>query len=154
MAEGELDEKDKELLKFLCRDRSLSYSEIADRMGISRSTVYRRLKSLKGRGVIDKKDVSIPDFDRLDISTLWVGIRTPISDVDTAAEVLEEMERTKMVFTSYGEYDIYFLAVAEPEKGRELLSSARERLFEAGVEVQEVNVNEMKEWRKLDLVPY
>lgn len=50
-----LDEKDRQILRQLQRDASLSVDQLADAVAMSRNACWRRVKQLEAAGVIDRR---------------------------------------------------------------------------------------------------
>ena len=61
---GILDDIDKEILKVLQKNSRTPLREISKRVGLAESTVYERIKKLKGKGII-KRFTIIPDPESL-----------------------------------------------------------------------------------------
>lgn len=156
---GELDSLDKKILKILSSSSEIRYSELADRLGTSKNTVYRRINGLKERGVI-KKDfikntsVDVLKFDDIGISTLILAMEFDIDSLDKATDFLNERDEVKLILETFGEYDIIAVVFGEKGKERKLVSKLRQDLKdeEIGLENFEVHTASFK---KLDLtVPF
>lgn len=48
-----IDPKDRAILDLLCKDSKLSHQQIAEMLGSSQASVWRRIKSLEDRGIIE-----------------------------------------------------------------------------------------------------
>ncbi len=71
-----LDQKDRRILDLLQRDATLQVSEIAERVGLSRTPCWRRIRELEKRGYIRKR-VALLDRSKLDVPiTVFVAIKT------------------------------------------------------------------------------
>lgn len=71
-----IDRKDRQILDLLQRDATLPVAEIAERVGLSRTPCWRRIRELEKRGFI-KKRVALLDRDKLGVGvTVFVSIRT------------------------------------------------------------------------------
>ena len=72
----ELDPIDARILDILQQDAGLSVAEVADRVGLSASPCWRRIKRLEESGVIARR-VALLDPDRVGLgTTVFVAIRT------------------------------------------------------------------------------
>ena len=62
-----LPEQDREILRHLQRDATLSLRDLAERVGMSQSTVWRRIEALEATGLITGR-VTLVDADRAGVS--------------------------------------------------------------------------------------
>ncbi len=92
-----LDEKDRQLLRYLQRDATLSVDALAERIHLSRNACWRRLRKLEDDGFITKR-VALLDPEKLGLGlTAFVLLRaadhTPdwLSKFDTAVRRLPEI---------------------------------------------------------------
>ncbi|MGI9279247.1 MAG: Lrp/AsnC family transcriptional regulator [Endozoicomonas sp.] len=103
-----LDKKDKLILDCLQRDASVSVADIADKVGLTVSPCWKRLKRLEEEGYITQR-VALLDSDKLGLHlTAFVNIKTQnhsndwfeafVSEVSDFAEVVE-------FYRMAGEYD-------------------------------------------------
>lgn len=73
---GEMNVKDQEILRWLQKDGSLSMDDLADRVALSKTAVWRRVRNLESAGVI-KKRVAIVDQKAVGFRiTVFALIRT------------------------------------------------------------------------------
>ena len=71
-----LDQKDRRILDLLQQDATLAVAEIAERVGLSRTPCWRRIRDLEQRGYIRKR-VALLDGARLGAGiTVFMAIRT------------------------------------------------------------------------------
>lgn len=71
-----LDSIDRRILAILQEDATVAVSEIADRVGLSQTPCWKRIKRLERDGVIDRR-VTILNRDRLGLGvTVIVAVRT------------------------------------------------------------------------------
>jgi len=71
-----MDQKDRKILRILQKDAGLSMNELADRSAMSKTAVWRRVKSLEDSGVIRKR-VTLLDSEALGFSlTIFALVRT------------------------------------------------------------------------------
>lgn len=112
---GELDAVDRKILILLQRDASLSTADLAERVGISQSPCWRRLRRLRDTGYI-KSTVAIVDprkvgytmqiFAQLKISQMTPEMRSELErQVDQIPEIVE-------CYMILGEMDIMMKVLA------------------------------------------
>ena len=71
-----MDTKDREILNLLQRDAGLSASEVADRVALSKTAVWRRIRQLEQSGVIRSR-VTVLDQEALGYAlTVFAFVRT------------------------------------------------------------------------------
>ena len=70
-----MDRLDKEILRLLQDDATLSVNDIAERIGLSTTPCWRRIQNLEKQGVI-KKRVALLDAEKLNLGmTVFVQIK-------------------------------------------------------------------------------
>ena len=155
MTSNGLDETDRELLSIISRKSNISYSELADELGISRNTAYRRVKKLKEAGAI-KEDfitntsVDVLEFEKMGMTTLTLALGFEIDSLEEATGFLEEREEVKMLFETYGEYDVIAILFGLEGNERKLVSNLRQGLEEEGIGLERLEVFPTS-LKKLDL---
>jgi Lrp/AsnC family transcriptional regulator len=71
-----MDQKDQQILRILQKDAALSMNELADRSALSKTAVWRRVKSLEDKGVIRKR-VTLLDQEAMGFGlTIFALVRT------------------------------------------------------------------------------
>lgn len=102
-----LDELDKNILRKLQHDATISYKDLAAEIGAPESTIYDRTKRLKEQKVI-KAIVPLLDHEKLGISTtayIRVSI-DKISEIRKIAEQIAHLDEVLEVHEISGEWDI------------------------------------------------
>lgn len=154
-SEPTLDETDRKILSQISQDNDISYSELAERIGVSRNTVYRRVKELTNQEIIDKNFISntkvnILNSQRLGISILLFAMKFDIQDLEKALKFLEQRREVKLLLETYGKYDLIAVLFAEGGKEREIISNLRGDMKKEGPEVRYSNIYPSS-LQKLDL---
>lgn len=71
-----MDSKDREILRILQRDASLSMTELAERCALSKTAVWRRVRELEAQGVIRSR-IALLDQEALGFAlTVFAFVRT------------------------------------------------------------------------------
>ncbi|KXA93400.1 hypothetical protein AKJ64_00720 [candidate division MSBL1 archaeon SCGC-AAA259E17] len=145
MGSENLDETDRRILSLISRNSNIRYSELADEVGVSRNTAYRRVKKLKEWGIINKDfitntDVDILEFERIGVSTLMVAMKFDIESFEEASEFLKEREEVKLIFETFGEYDIIAVLFGEEGKERKMVARLRENLKNEKIGLEDFRV--------------
>ena len=106
-----MEETDRAIVAALAADGRLSYTDLAERVGLSVSAVHQRVRRLEQRGVI-KGYAARVDHDALGLSlTAFVAIR-PLdpSQPDDAPDRLAKLPQIESCYSVAGE-DFYMLLV-------------------------------------------
>ena len=70
-----MDRLDKEILRLLQEDATMSVNDVADRIGLSTTPCWRRIQNLEKQGIITKR-VALLDAQKLDLGmTVFVQSR-------------------------------------------------------------------------------
>ncbi|MEO0501325.1 MAG: Lrp/AsnC family transcriptional regulator [Pseudomonadota bacterium] len=101
------------MLRELQRDATLSLAELSDRVGLSQTPCWKRVKKLESEGIIARR-VTLLDRERLGVgATLFVSLRTSRHDEDWLEHFAETVSRIPEVTEFYrmsGEVD-YLLKI-------------------------------------------
>ena len=112
-----LDAFDRKILDLLQRDASLSVAEIADKVGLSTTPCWRRIRNLEDAGVIRGR-VAVLDPVSLNIGvTVFVGVKAGRHAADwlqTFAAAVQDIEEVTEVYRLSGEID-YLLKIVVPD---------------------------------------
>jgi len=114
-----LDEKDVHILQLLQADATLSYAELAERVGLSVSSVHSRVKRLWYLDVIDKQTVLV-NRKKLGFSLLCiVHIILQAHSADDIAKFKRQIQTIPEVVECYfvtGEFDTILKVVARDQE--------------------------------------
>lgn len=121
-----IDKKDTEIIEHLKKDSRTPFTEIARRIGVSESTIRKRVESLEQRGVIKKYSVILDPSKMGYNSTALVGIDVVPDKFLEVAQYLADLEETKQVATSTGDHMI--MAEIWSRDGRELARVISEKI--------------------------
>lgn len=103
-----MDDMDRKILAVVQADSSLSVADMAEKVGLSHTPFWRRLKKLESEGVIRER-VSILDPEKLGLSiTVFVNIKLREHDEDTLERFEQDVRDIPEVvecFSMSGETD-------------------------------------------------
>ena len=95
-----MDRLDKEILRLLQDDATLSVNDIAERIGLSTTPCWRRIQNLEKQGVI-KKRVALLDAEKLNLGmTVFVQIKAGQHDIDWLSQFAEHAAGICLLYTS------------------------------------------------------
>lgn len=112
-----MDNKDKQILALLQEDATLPVTEIAEKVGLSRTPCWRRIQQLEEKGIIRKR-VALLDRHKLDVPiTVFVAVRTNQHSAAWAErfrDMVQEIPEIVEVHRLSGDID-YLLRVLVPD---------------------------------------
>lgn len=119
-----MDAQDKNLLRLIQTDASLSVGDLADQIGISKSACWRRIQKLEESGVIRQR-VTLLDPAKVGLGlTVFVTIRTNQHNAawaDRFSEVVQSVEGVLEVYRLGGQIDYLLKAVVPDMPGYDRL---------------------------------
>ncbi len=113
-SKGGLDEIDMRLLQLLRDNARMSYSRLAQELGLSESAVRKRLAKLIKMGVI-KKFTIIYDTGNEIRAFILVRTQPPVSVPEVSEKILQ-MKHVEAVYEVTGDYDILVVVRGEAIK--------------------------------------
>jgi len=121
-----IDETDKKIIKMLEENGRRPFTEIAEKLKVSESTVRKRVSALQRKGVIKKFTVKV-DPSKMGIKTIaFVGVDVDPTKLLEAAQKLCEFKEIKWVATSTGDHMI--MTEIWTKDGRELTKLISEKI--------------------------
>jgi Lrp/AsnC family transcriptional regulator, leucine-responsive regulatory protein len=124
---SDVEEIDRAIVTALTADGRLSYTDLAERVGLSVSAVHQRVRRLEQRGVIKGYTARV-SFEAIDLQlTAFVAIRPfDPSQPDDAPDKLAHLSEIESCYSVAGE-DFYMLLVrvASPGELERLLQQIR-----------------------------
>lgn len=108
----DLDEVDLKIIRYLQQDGRMTFVTIADELGITESTVRRRVTSLLDSGIF--KVAAILDPAHLGFTTVaMIGIKVERQRMDDIVRTLASMTDVRYLALSTGKYDLIIEVVQE-----------------------------------------
>ncbi len=121
-----LDPIDLKILQILREDASIPFTEVARRLGVSESTVRKRVANMRAEGVIKKFTVLV-EPSKIGLNTVAiVGVDVDPAKLLEVSEKLCELPETLYVATSTGDHMI--MTEIWTKDGRELTKLMSERI--------------------------
>lgn len=103
-----MDYRDRKIIEILSKDSRTPNTEIAKKLGVSESTVRKRIKALERDGVIQKYSIVV-NPSKMGFNTVAiVGLDVEPSRFLSVATKLTEFREVKYVATSTGDHMIMF----------------------------------------------
>ncbi len=148
-----LDEVDKKIIKYVCSG-VYSHSELADKVGVSRNTVYRRLKDLKEKGVIKEMGMAIPDFEKIGFSSVIVGLNVKNDSVDEVIDFLKKQGNIKFLWKTYANFEIVAVLMCDKRNVGVCINGLKTALQDLDAEVDNFSASPSISWEKIDFSPF
>ncbi len=115
-----MDEKDRKIIELLQENSRISYTDIAKILGVTETTVRKRIAELEKRRVIKKYTIEV-DPSKLGYKNVTIlGMDVEPKYLLEAAKKLAELEEAKWVATSTGDHMI--MAEIWTKNGEELFN--------------------------------
>ena len=146
-----LDELDKNIIQTLSKGVS-SYEELATNLGVTRSTVYRRIASLEKAKIITRQLHVAVDFEKLDLTAIEATIKVARLDEERTVETLKKYAEIKILLRTYGAGNLIVMLFCNKGEEGKTISKMREALEKLGVLSFEFWVS--YSWEKLDMTPF
>ena len=112
-----MDAFDRKILAILQRDANLSVAEIAERVGLSATPCWRRIRNLQEAGVIER-EAAILNPEKLNVGvTVFVNIRTTHHNIawfERFAGVVAKIDEVVEFYRMSGDVD-YLLRIVVPD---------------------------------------
>ncbi|MDY6865323.1 MAG: Lrp/AsnC family transcriptional regulator [Halobacteriota archaeon] len=113
-----MDEKDRKIIEALRENSRTPFTEIAQKLGVSESTIRNRVQALENDGVIKKYTILV-DPSKMGYNTVSiVGLDVEPSMFLEAAKSMAEIDKVQFVATSTGDHMI--MSEIWTRDGREL----------------------------------
>lgn len=111
-----IDEKDNVIVNLLLEDGRVSYSDIAERVGLTRTAVKNRVKSLESRGIITGYRAIVDPLESPEMMTFVVNIETIADTFETAKERFAAADETVTIVQTTGNCHLLAICVAPDVK--------------------------------------
>jgi len=149
----DLDEIDRKILHYLCNGTH-SYTELGKLCRVGRNTIYRRVDRLEKMGAIKKVVTAIPDYSKLNLAAVHIGLNVRQIETDKAVEILKRLPRVKFLWKTYGTHSVTMVLFCEKDKIGEEIFNLKISLEKEGVDAHHMDVSTSFSWEKTDFSPY
>ena len=124
-----LDELDQQIVKLLIRNARMSYSEIGQKIGISRVAVRSRVQALEQAGIIEEYTTVINPQKISGAITCYFEIETVPDTLPEVAALLEQNDTVTQIYRVTGKSKLHVHAVASSsEEMEELMYGTMDKL--------------------------
>ena len=124
-----LDELDQQIVKLLIRNARMSYSEIGQKIGISRVAVSSRVQALEQAGIIEEYTTVINPQKISGAISCYFEIETVPDTLPEVAALLEQNDTVTQIYRVTGKSKLHVHAVASSsEEMEELMYGTMDKL--------------------------
>ena len=116
-----LDELDRKIVKLLIQNARMSYSDIGERIGISRVAVRSRVQALEQRGIIEEYTTIINPQKISGAISCYFEIETTPETLTEIAARLKENDTVTQIYRVTGKSKLHVHAVASSSEEMEKL---------------------------------
>lgn len=116
-----LDELDQKIVRLLIENARMSYSDIAEQVGISRVAVKARIKSLESHGIIEEYTTIINPQKICGAVSCYFEIETLPNTFTKVTELLKQSESITQIYRVTGNYKLHVHAVTASREAMEKL---------------------------------
>jgi DNA-binding Lrp family transcriptional regulator len=113
MAQSGLDETDRRILRHLVRDARQSMARLARTLGLSESTIRRRVNRLSKTGVIQRFTIAINYEKAANPITVLVGVNAGRMPGPEVAQALQGFDNIVEIYTVTGEFDLILKIICQ-----------------------------------------
>ena len=147
-----IDNLDRKIVHHICKG-VYSYNELAKLCNAGRNTIYRRIDKLEKMGIISKRIMAIPNFDKLGLSAVIVGINVSAEEIEKTIDFLKRHHQVKLLWTTYGTHDIVFAMVCDKSDVGKCVYNLRSELAKLKINIIDFDASGSVSWEKIDLTP-
>lgn len=145
-----LDEKDKQILDILTTDGRMSYSDIGDRVGLSRTAVKNRITELENAGIIKGYCAVIDPQNTSDMMTFVVNIETSAESFEEAKRIFTDAEETVTLIQTTGNCHLVAICLSQDIK---TMRTFVNRIYKTVPGITSVNAHSVLDIIKGSIVP-
>lgn len=108
-----LDEIDNQIVNLLIEDARLTYSEIGEKVGLSRVAVKNRVSALENRGIIKGYHADVDPLEAPKMMTFVAVIKTRADSYDLISDALEQEPCVVTLCKMSGDNILHAICVAD-----------------------------------------
>lgn len=111
-----IDEIDKRIVNLLLNDGRMSYSDIGEEVGLSRTAVKTRISSLERNGIIKGYKAVIDPMSAPEMTTFVVNIETKAEDFEECKRIFVEAPETVTIVQTTGNCHLVAICLSQDLK--------------------------------------
>lgn len=150
MVDGKLDDKDIQILNLLSKDARISYSDIGDQIGLTRTAAKNRVVAMEKAGIIKgyRTDIVLPDAPQM--TTFIVYIETKPECFEAAKVAVASIKEVVTAIQTTGTCKL--VTVCAAQSNQELKDSLNQ-LFKVVPGIQQIYAHTVIDVIKGSIIP-
>jgi len=148
-----IDDLDRKIVRYICSG-VYSYNELAELCNAGRNTVYRRIDKLEKMGIITKRIMAFPNFEKLNLSAVIIGMDVKPGDLDKVANFLKRQRQVKFLWKTYGTHDLVYTIICDKGDVGTCIYNLKKALEKLNITPLRFDASTSVSWEKIDLSPY
>ncbi len=145
-----IDEKDNEIVGLLLKDARMSYSDIGEKVGLSRTAVKNRIATLEKNGIIGGYRAIINPQESPEMMTFIVNIETKAEHFDEAKQLFAQAPETVTLVQTTGTCRLVAICVAQDVK---TMKTFVNRIYRETQGITYINANSVLDVVKGSIIP-
>ena len=145
-----IDEKDNEIINLLLKDARMSYSDIGEKVGLSRTAIKNRIAVLEKNGIIGGYRVVVNPQESPEMMTFIVNIETKAEYFDEARQLFAESPETVTLVQTTGTCRMVAICVAPDIK---TMKTFVNRIYRETQGITYINANSVLDVVKGSIIP-
>ena len=145
-----LDNLDNTIVNLLLEDGRMSYSDIAEKVGLSRTAVKNRIKSLEESGIIKGYKAVINPENAPEMMTFVTNIETQAEHFEECKRIFAESEQTVTVVQTTGNCHLVAICLAPDVK---TMRDFVNRIYKTVPGILSINANSVLDVVKGSIIP-
>ena len=150
MQTNRLDEKDKQILDILITDGRMPYSDIGEKIGLSRTAVKNRITEMENTGIIKGYRAVIDPQNTSDMMTFVVNIETTAESFEEAKRIFEDSDETVTLIQTTGNCHLVAICLSQDVK---TMRTFVNRIYRTVPGIQSINAHAVLDIIKGSIVP-
>ncbi|MCP4413990.1 MAG: Lrp/AsnC family transcriptional regulator [Gammaproteobacteria bacterium] len=126
-----MDTKDKKLISLLLENARSSTSNLARKMGLSRTTIQERIKKLEARGIIKGYTIKLSSELENKVLTSHVTVQIEAKTEEKVIQQIKKISAAYSLYTISGEFDL--IVILRAESTNELDAALSQLIYIEGV---------------------
>ena len=146
-----LDNTDRKIIYYVSNG-SHSLSTLADKIGVSRSTAYRRMRNLEEKGLL-KKVSDMPDYTKLDLDFTVLSLDVETKSLNDCVTYLNGREEVNLIIETLGDHDVVSLIINDMKNPKENVKEIINQMEEKNIKIKDFDVSTGRSCVKFDFTP-
>ena len=135
----DLDKIDKKIIQYTC-EGFYSHSELSDKIGVSRTTIYRRINELKEKKILKEGSMAKPNYNKIKLSLITLGLNVPTKHQEKTLKYLEK-------------HNIKAIIQSEDNEKVKHTRKIKQNLKKQNIKIDNIEISHGDTPRKINLTP-